>query len=388
MKRALIALLVINSFPAPALAQIARVAAPARMPLTVPALSVAAPAALTGLTPVLSAPSLSVPLAAAPVPAALALPLPLKAVPAAPVPVKPEAEPVRALTAAKTAAASAAVMAAAPGTLEFDRSRVDFTDGSARRPSLVETVVSAVPTTGSGRAAAFRARFRLAAVTVLPRPPRRPPRLAPFLGGTFLAQVASNALQVTMPLLILQVTGSAATAAFAATASSAVDAFGTLIGGRLTDRFGSKPVLVGTTIARGAAVLALPLLASAGLTLPAVLAVYVIESLARGVADTARNTVPSEIAGKDEGLLKKVLSKNQSYFEAGGIAGPFLAGALIADAGGVAAAGAFWLAPPPAGVTSLTWLNTRPWPRCRASRGPEGPGQSVGPWMKWLAPSP
>ena len=160
-----------------------------------------------------------------------------------------------------------------------------------------------------------------------------------------------------MPLLILQLTGSAAQAAFAATLSSALDAAGTVIGGRLTDRFGSKSVLLATTVARGAAVLSLPFLAAAGgLSLPAVLAAYMVESLARGGADTARSVLPSEIAGKDEGSLNKVLAKNQGFFEAGGIAGPFLAGALIAGAGGAAAAGSLWLAPVVFAGVALAYL--------------------------------
>lgn len=381
MIRALIAVLVINSFPAPALAQVARVTGPVRMSITVPALSVS-PGALSGLTPSLSAPTLGAPLVAMPAPALAVLPAPvalLPLMPAAATPSSPKAQPVRALAAVKTAAASAAQLSVQPGSLEFDRARVDFVDGAPSRTDSVEAPESA------------DAPARLSPASPVPdrRAPSPPaPRLAPFLGGTFLAQVASNALQVTMPLLILQVTGSAATAAFSAVLSSVFDAAGTFVGGRLTDLFGSKRVLVGTTIVRGAAMLALPLLAASGLTLPAVLGVYMVESLARGVADTARNTLPSELAGKDEGLLKKVLSKNQSFFEAGGIAGPFLAGALIAGAGGAAAAGALWLAPVVfAGVTlsylGLSKTNRRTSLTVPAAEAPASAKKPMNAWMKW-----
>ncbi|MDP3542361.1 MAG: dTMP kinase [Elusimicrobiota bacterium] len=382
MIRALIALLIINSFPAPALAQVARVAGPVRVSVTVPALSVS-PGAISGLTPSLSAPSLGSPLGAAPVlapapvaPAAPVALLPL--MPAAATPSSPKPQPVRALAAAKTAAASAAQLSVQPGSLESNRARVDFVDGAPDRTDFVE----APPT------AEAPARLSPASpVSGRRAPAPAAPRLAPFLGGTFLAQVASNALQVTMPLLILQVTGSAATAAFSAVLSSVFDAAGTFVGGRLTDRFGSKRVLVTTTIVRGAAVLTLPLLAAAGLTLPAVLGVYMVESLARGVADTARSTLPSELAGKDEGYLKKVLSKNQSYFEAGGIAGPFLAGALIAGAGGAAAAGSLWLAPVAFAGVTLAYLglsNTNRAPPAAAPQAPvESPKANRDGWMKW-----
>lgn len=380
MVRLLIALLVINSFPAPALAQVARVAGPVRMSITVPALSVS-PSALSGMTPSLSAPSLGAPLGAAPAPALAVLPLPsalLPLMPAAATPAKPEIQPERALAVAKTAAASAAQLSVQPGSLEFDRARVDFVDGAPSRTDAVEAPESADAP----------ARLSPSSLTSARRAPAPPaPRLAPFLGGTFLAQVASNALQVTMPLLILQVTGSAATAAFSAVLSSVFDAAGTFVGGRLTDRFGSKRVLVGTTLVRGAAVLALPLLAAAGLTLPAVLGVYMVESLARGVADTARHTLPSELAGKDEGLLKKVLSKNQSYFEAGGIAGPFLAGALIAGAGGAAAAGSLWLAPVAFAGVTLAYLGLSKTDRATRAAAPRAPADTPKAkrdgWMKW-----
>jgi len=381
MIRLLAALLVINSFPAPALAQVVRVAGSARMSLTVPALS-AAPNVFTGLHPVLSAPSLAAPLMAAPTPALAAAPAPAALAAALPfmaaaAPAKPDAQPERALTAAKTAAASAAEFTANPGSFESGRSRADFVDGPSKRRDFVEVPFGVESSAPLSPASAVADRLP-------PAPPS--PRLAPFLSGTFLAQVASNALQVTMPLLILQVTGSPATAAFSAAVSSAFDAAGTFIGGRLTDRFGSKPVLIGTTIARGAAVLALPILAATGLTLPAVMAVYMVESLARGVADTARNTLPSELAGKDQTLLRKILSKNQSFFEAGSLVGPFLVGALIATTGGAAAAGALWLAPFVFAGVAFAYLSLSPriLPAAVPPKAePQMNRQSFDGWTKW-----
>jgi len=376
MNRALILLLVINSFPTSALAQVARVARPVGLAMTVPALSMS-PAALTMGAPSLSAPSLALPALASPAPVLLAPAAPvalLPVIPAATVPAAPEGRPVMALDAAKSAAVSASAMAAQPGALEFDRSRVDFVDGPVLRPESVEA-----PEFGFAREP-LAANDSVSAGRSEPAPPS--PRLAPFLGGTFLAQVASNALQVTMPLLVLQITGSAFAAAFSATASSVFDAAGTILGGKLTDRFGSKPVLIGTTVARGAAVALLPILALSGLTMPAVLAVYMVESLARGVADTARNVLPSELAGKDEGLLKKILSKNQGFFEAGGIAGPFLAGALIATAGGAS----LWLAPVVFAGTTLAYLGLSTRKREAAAVISPAPAPAKKPmdsWMKW-----
>ena len=229
-----------------------------------------------------------------------------------------------------------------------------------------------------------------------PAPPAPPsakgPRLTGYLSGTFGAQLASNALQVTMPLLFLKLTGSAATAAFAVTIGSAFDAAGTLVGGWLTDRVRAKPVLIGTTIARGLALAVLPVLSLAGvLTLPAIAGVYLVECFARGIADTARSTLPSELSGRDDGLLKKILAKNQTFFEAGGVAGPFIAGALIVGLGGVASAAALWLAPVAFAAVTLAYLaipRTASLPAA-TSPAPGAPAASAAPkkifsgWMRW-----
>ena len=358
--------------------------------LSAPSLS--ASALVPGVVPVLLAPARAavVPALAAPSLASASKPaLPAVVVvaaltPAAATPLKP------ALDAAKSAASAAEAITIAPGTMEGDARSADFADGASPRAGL-SGVVAAL--TEPVRRLTGLSRRSVVAATDRPQPPAPPAasvRLAPFLGGTFLAQVASNALQVTMPLLLLQVSGSAALAAFAATASSAVDALGTVVGGKMTDRLGAKPVLVATTVVRGLAVLALPLLAlGSALTVPAVVAAYMVESLARGAADTARNVLPSELAGKDEGVLKRILSKNQAYFEAGGIAGPFLAGVLIAGAGGAAAAGALWLAPVAFAAVALAYLGLAPRAAVATSAPtPSAPEtapvkKSFDAWTKW-----
>jgi dTMP kinase len=214
-------------------------------------------------------------------------------------------------------------------------------------------------------------------------------RLWGYLFGTFGAQLASNSLQVTMPLLFLKLTGSASHAAFAVAIGSALDASGTLVGGWLTDRVRAKNVLLATTAARGAAVLALPLFAAAGgLSLPIVAAAYLTECFARGIADTARSTLPTELSGRDGGLLKTILAKNQVFFEAGGIAGPFLAGLLIAGLGGVASAAALWLGPAVFAAVALCYLAMpkmeRAAPAAPSASAPAAAKPTVlNGWMGW-----
>ena len=405
--RTLLALLVIqNAVPASALAAFARVAAPvsASPVLTVvPVLPNVLGSMPTGLgsralSP-LSAPALNAisspkvnPNAAIPVqmPAAAAavpLALPLAAATAGSVesaaPEQAAAQAPNALSSVHIAADVAADVVAKPSNQETDSSRVDFVNVSPKRGVWADlTATIGDPVSGLGRLLPFGR--RAAASSDHPAPPV--PRLLALQSGTFGAQVASNSLQVTMPLLLLHLSGSAAITAFAATLSSALDAAGTVLGGWLVDRVGSRPVLLGTTIVRGAAVLALPLLAlSTGLSVPLVLAAYMAESFARGVADTARNIVPSELAGQDESRLKSILAKNQVWFEAGGIAGPLLAGLLIAGAGGAAAAGALWLAPGVFAAVALAYLGlpARGSTPSASAQAPDSGRPVFNGWTKW-----
>jgi len=374
MFRTLIAALYLISIPGPsAWAQAYRAArVPANLsipimlvPQSAPALS-ASPlgAAAPSLAPSLAASAFAP--AAAPAPA-------LPALPAASLPSVEHAP--SALATARAAGSSAVEMAAHPRDAETDRARANAFDGVRHAEDSTPPATASAPG------------LRTSGLT--PPAPRSSPRLTGYLSGTFGAQLASNALQVTMPLLFLKITGSAAAAAFAVTIGSAFDAAGTLAGGWLTDRVRARPVLIGTTLARGAAMAALPVLAlTGGLTLPAVAAAYLVECFSRGIADTARNTLPSELSGRDDGLLKTILAKNQTFFEAGGVAGPFLAGALIAGLGGVASAAALWLAPAAFAAVTIAYLSM---PKTEAAAASPAPGDTAAPaprkkidgWMGW-----
>jgi dTMP kinase len=105
------------------------------------------------------------------------------------------------------------------------------------------------------------------------------------------------------------------------------------------------------------------------------------------VADTARSTLPSDLSAGDAGLLKRVLAKNQTFFEAGGVAGPFVAGALIAGVGGVAAPAALWLAPAAFAATALAYLfvpRRAAAPAAPAPDAPRAPPVSARDgWTRW-----
>ena len=396
MLRTLIAAIYLISIPGPSVwaqsVRIARVPAPLSSPmLNIPAMSapLGGASALSGTS--LAAPSMavapafSVPAAVPALSFAAAIPAASASADAAPSP----------LASARSAAASVSGTAAHPGAAESDVARVNFADGLRVTAGRALSVLAAAPRRWLSGLAPRRASVEPAGEHPLPPAPRaaKGPRLGGYLSGTFGAQLASNSLQVTMPLLFLKMTGSVAHTAFAITIGSALDAAGTLVGGWLTDRVRAKPVLIGTTIVRGLAMAILPVLALTGtLTIPAVGAIYLVECFSRGIADTARSTLPSELAGRDGGLLKHILAKNQTFFEAGGVAGPFIAGALIAGLGGVASAAALWLAPAAFAAVALSYLaipqtaalSPAPAPALEgAPAAPPAPKKKLDGWMRW-----
>ncbi|MFI5363458.1 MAG: MFS transporter, partial [Elusimicrobiota bacterium] len=397
MLRTLIAAIYLISIPGPSAwaqsVRIVRVSAP----LSSPMLNIPAMSAPIGGVYSLSAGSLAVPsfaaapaLAAPSVPAA-ALPVSVSASALAAAAIPADAAPTP-LASARSAAAAVSDIAAHPGASESDAARVNFADGLRVAAGRTLSVLASAPRRWLSGLAPRRASTEPAGEHPLPPAPPavKGPRLGGYLSGTFGAQLASNSLQVTMPLLFLKLTGSVAHTAFAITIGSALDAAGTLVGGWLTDRVRAKPVLIGTTIARGLAMAILPVLALTGtLTIPAVGAIYLIECFSRGIADTARSTLPSELSGRDESLLKHILAKNQTFFEAGGVAGPFIAGALIAGLGGVASAAALWLAPVAFAAVALSYLAIPRTAALSAAPAPALAGESAAPkkkldgWMRW-----
>lgn len=202
---------------------------------------------------------------------------------------------------------------------------------------------------------------------------RTRPRLAPYLGGTFLQQAANNAVHVTLPLAVLASGGSLASAAVVVALAGWADTAGTMLGGWLADRGHPLTLIRAVTVGRVAALAAVPtVLATGGAAVFAVGAAFIADALARGVADTARNTLPVAYAGKDKGALEAFNARFQSYFEAGALAGPFLVGALLTAAG--AAAGQ-WLAPAAlAGAALLYMASPRPAMPAEASGGAARPG--------------
>jgi MFS family permease len=175
-----------------------------------------------------------------------------------------------------------------------------------------------------------------------------------YLTGTFSARFANNALQVTFPLLLLQFSNSLSAVGFITALTTAVDTTGTLLGGWFSHYLHPRTLLIASTAIRSVILALIPSLwVAKSLTLHLAVGIYLLDSLARGVADTARNTLPMMLVGKDKDALDSLNSRYQTVFELGAVTGPFLAGGLLVGFGALAAN---WLIPIAFAVSTAIYL--------------------------------
>lgn len=271
-------------------------------------------------------------------------------------------------------AASAVELEASPAGDESDRARADFTQG--RRGDSDDALAPSAPP-APGSPSLSRSEARPSTPTAPPAPPA--PRTVGFLAGIFGSQVANNALNVTLPLALMSV-GQSVTHALGLTAlTTAFDMAGTLGGGWLVGRLSARKTLMASGAVRAAALAAATtLLAFGAATAPVLVALFSLDAMARGVADTARNTAAVELVGKDKPSLDRLNGSSQTAFYAGGIIGPLAIIPLLALPG-------FWAQWFVAGsfAAAAAAFVTMP----RRARAPSEPGEAadggaVKPWYK------
>ncbi len=265
-----------------------------------------------------------------------------------------------------------------PASPESDRNRADFTVSPEPTQAIAvgapaaQDALSGAP--ASGLLPADASSGGGAAKAVPAESPSAPEGAAPkawhYLTGIFMSQMAANALQVALPLVLLKLTSALSAVGFATALAGGMDALGTLVGGRLARHIHPKTLLAAAAAGRAATLALIPLFWTGGLGLAPILGVYLADSLIRGVADTARNTAPMALVGKNKPALDKLNARYQTAFELGGLSGPFLMGALLSLTG---LAAANWMIPAAfAAASGLFFLM----PRGRADRILE-PGQEI-----------
>jgi MFS family permease len=161
-------------------------------------------------------------------------------------------------------------------------------------------------------------------------------RTESFFAGVLSTQFVNSALHLAQPLLIAQLTGSLAHAAFFSSFDTAVHMGGTFFGGWPTDRFGAKKVLIFATFLRACVLAAIPVSMALGcLTVKSAMIWYTLDACVRGFVDTAQYALPFELADHDTIQLDRINSRFEIAFDFGGIAGPLALGALMLGAKGI-----------------------------------------------------
>lgn len=173
--------------------------------------------------------------------------------------------------------------------------------------------------------------------------PRRPRRLTPviLLEAANLASGVGNAIvMLTIPWLVLELTGSAASAGVVAAASALPAILVAPLVGWLVDRFGRRVVSVASDILSALAVASIPVVAMlGGLDFPAVLALAVLGATFDPAGSTARRSIlpdAAEAAGRPVDTLNGI---HEGIFAIGWTVGPVIGAALIATVG---AEQSFW----------------------------------------------
>jgi MFS family permease len=173
--------------------------------------------------------------------------------------------------------------------------------------------------------------------------PRRPPRLTPviLLEAANLASGVGNAIvMLTIPWLVLELTGSAASAGVVAAVSALPAILVAPLVGWLVDRFGRRVVSVASDILSAVAVAGIPVVAMLdGLDFPAVLALAVLGASFDPAGSAARRSIlpdAAEAAGRPVDTLNGI---HEGVFAIGWTVGPVIGAALIATVG---AAQSFW----------------------------------------------
>jgi len=166
---------------------------------------------------------------------------------------------------------------------------------------------------------------------------RRNP-LGGFVAGVLTSQIVNNGLHIIQPLLIMELSGSMALAAFVATAETAVHMLGTLSSGGAADRLGSRRILILSTAGRAASLALIPLAYLFGvLTLPFALAAYTLDAFVRGFVDTGVHALPMGLAEGDRAELDRLNTSHEFAFDLAAVIGPLLLGALLLSEKGFAA---------------------------------------------------
>lgn len=152
-----------------------------------------------------------------------------------------------------------------------------------------------------------------------------------LLAASGLSGLGDMMAAIALPWFVLQQTGSPALTALTGFASLVPLVVGGIVGGAVVDRFGFRPVSIGADIASGATIAVIPLLALLGiLEIWHVIVLVFLGSALDIPGVTARQSALPALAQRGEMRLDRLNAAAEAIRRITHLAGPPLAGLLIA----------------------------------------------------------
>jgi MFS family permease len=160
-------------------------------------------------------------------------------------------------------------------------------------------------------------------------------------GATLLSGAGNGVAMVVLPWLVLELTGSAASAGLLAAATALPLLASSLFSGTVVDTLGRRRTSIGSDLLSAAAVAAIPLLDRAvGLSLGLLIALAVIGAVFDPAGVTARESMLPAAAERSGWPLERVNGVHEAIWNVAFIVGPGIGGVLIATVG---ARDALWI---------------------------------------------
>lgn len=173
--------------------------------------------------------------------------------------------------------------------------------------------------------------------------PGEHPRLWPVIllqGANLASGVGNSVVMLTIPWLVLERTGSAASAGLVAAVSGLPALVAAPVAGWLVDRFGRKRVSVASDLLSALSVAGFPLVAlAADLTFPLILTLAVLGATFDPAGYTARRALLPDAAAAARRPVDPLNGVHEGVFAVGWTVGPLVGAALIATVGSVRS---FW----------------------------------------------
>jgi hypothetical protein len=155
-----------------------------------------------------------------------------------------------------------------------------------------------------------------------------------LLLATGIAQIGVEAQAAAMPTLLAKIFGNVSVSADLGILSSVTDIVGTMIAPAVINKVGLKKTFVAATLVRlaGGGVLA-GLVAAGMLTVPVMMAVFGVTSLAWGISYTAERSMPAVLLNQDQSKMERFRGARQIMIEVVATLVPIGTGALVASVG-------------------------------------------------------